>query len=711
MLLLDNINIQFGDKVIFDHACYKAYKGKINLIEGKSGSGKSTLIQALLFKYPCLYSFNNLYLSSLDEEEQADFIFRKMSVVYQEPLFIDDLTVRQNASFLHRLYGTHDEMEKIQEYLDIRDLLDKYPGQLSGGEKTRVSIWLALLKIPEVLILDEPTASLDEVNKTKVIKALQAYAKHAVVICSTHDTSFLNAECNKAAVKDKKIITEEYNENQTTPVPKEKKNAVPDQLYVFVKSFRHHPLKNFGKMFFLCLSTVFMFLSFNFNNAVMDSLNESLNDLSSREMIIYKPLFADFHYIHDSETFPFTDEELEAVRNIEGIETLTPRIDLFVDGNYLYESYDSFFNNEYKESLGDRYFEDSSRRKTEFLDASGAVIQTAEHAYAVEVYADGRNYSDAIIKSFQEEGVFISDRMISNFGLQLDNRPSLTFILPVPLYNSFGNIYIPPPDSGNEINELYPRNSTVCMPLKITLPIKATIRNSHADLMIPESVYLEQIEAYRPEAQELTVYFIRENGEYYINELPEEYADIVFENTAVGNVKVDLELWKPAAWTATCADLGEMYDVIERIEEAGFKADNDYYDTQTVITVQESTRLTMIVISVFISVIIFAAYFIIQYIRRGEIIRFNEYMRINGINEKGRTSFCIKDTGMRTVLEILLAGFLYMFLISLLARLGIAVIRPDFKAFAGMAAAVFIAEFIFPNLLRRGMLNDKLQKY
>lgn len=711
MLVLENINVQFGDKVIFEHACYRAYKGKINLIEGKSGSGKSTLIQTLLFKHACNYIFNGTDLSSLNEKEQSDYIFRAISVVYQEPLFLNDLTVRQNASFLKKLYGTDDDMKNIRDYLDINALLDKYPGQLSGGEKTRISVWLALLKTPEILILDEPTASLDRVNKTKVIKVLQEYAKHAIVICSTHDTSFLKIECHKATVENARILQQQVDEKAVSAISKETNKNLPDQLYVYMKSFFHHPLMNIGKILFLSLSTAFMFVSFNFNNVAVEAINESLNDLSSREMIIYKPLFADFHYVHDSETFPFSDDELKSLLSIDGIESLTPRIDLYVDGNRLYSSYDSIFNSDYKNELGERYLEDTSRTKIEILDETGAVLRTAYEPYAVEVYSDDRDYSDVIVNNYQKDGIFISERLAGKLGLQSMDKKFLTFTLPVPLYNCIGNVYIPDPNSADLISKFYPRNSTVCLPIQITMPIRATIRNKYGDIMIPVNVFYKQINANKPDLQEATVYFIRENNEYYINELPEEYAGVKFEESLTGNLRMELTLWKPVAYTATCADLGNMHDVIERIEDAGFKADNDYYDTQAVIAVQESTRFTMIVISVFISIIVFGTYFIIQYIRRSDIVRLNEYMFINGIDKKSRIIFFVKDMGLWTVFSIGLTSFFYMCATNLLARIGVAVIRPELKAFVGVSITILIAEFGFPCLLRRGILNDKLQKY
>lgn len=72
------------------------------------------------------------------------------------------------------------------DLFDIQRLYDQYPGDLSGGERIRAALYIALIKQPDILILDEPTASLDAEHKKRIIEILQEYAKDHIVICSTH---------------------------------------------------------------------------------------------------------------------------------------------------------------------------------------------------------------------------------------------------------------------------------------------------------------------------------------------------------------------------------------------------------------------------------------------------------------------------------------------------------------------------------------------
>jgi len=124
-MYLSDINISFNNKSIFDHADFHAVKGRVNIIWGESGSGKSTLIQTLLFRYPCKYVHDGIVISDFSEEERSAFLFEKVSCVYQEPLLIDYLSIRDNIEFTKRIHNINEDAQQILDYLNIADLLDK----------------------------------------------------------------------------------------------------------------------------------------------------------------------------------------------------------------------------------------------------------------------------------------------------------------------------------------------------------------------------------------------------------------------------------------------------------------------------------------------------------------------------------------------------------------------------------------------------------
>ena len=102
------------------------------------------------------------------------------------------LTVRENLTIFGRLYGVADvkaRIAQLTEDFELGDILDRATGRLSAGQKTRVSVAKALINDPDVLLLDEPTASLDPDRAEWVRSRLRAYQKRrgATILLSSHN--------------------------------------------------------------------------------------------------------------------------------------------------------------------------------------------------------------------------------------------------------------------------------------------------------------------------------------------------------------------------------------------------------------------------------------------------------------------------------------------------------------------------------------------
>ena len=155
-------------------------KGVLGIF-GHSGSGKTTLLRCLagLEKgvQGCIEVNGEVWL---DENNNLSRQQRNVGYVFQEGRLFPHLTVTNNIEYGARRTPVRDaeKQEKVDcdhlfELLNIRHLLDRYPHQLSGGEKQRVAIARALLKTPKVLLLDEPLASLDEKRKQEILPYLE----------------------------------------------------------------------------------------------------------------------------------------------------------------------------------------------------------------------------------------------------------------------------------------------------------------------------------------------------------------------------------------------------------------------------------------------------------------------------------------------------------------------------------------------------------
>ncbi len=186
----DKISKHYGKQVIFENFSYCFNPGKIYFLCGRSGSGKTTLLNIICG----IENFDNgeiSFSSNIKFQKKVDneLMMEKIGYISQNTFFIDYLTILKNLE----LCCTDDK--KIIEYLkkfNLYDTRNKYPNELSGGEKQRIAIIQAVLMNKKVLLLDEPTASLDRENKLKVIKLLNKIKENIIVIMSSHDSELKN---------------------------------------------------------------------------------------------------------------------------------------------------------------------------------------------------------------------------------------------------------------------------------------------------------------------------------------------------------------------------------------------------------------------------------------------------------------------------------------------------------------------------------------
>lgn len=700
MLSIKNLTVRFGTHTVFEQAEYRAYKGKINIIQGKSGSGKSTLIQALLFRYPCSYQLNGMDLSALNENEQAEFIHEHISSVYQEPLFMDDLTIEDNISFVRKIYNCKDESGRLIEYLGLNDLLKKYPAQLSGGEKTRAALFIALLKTPDVLILDEPTASLDAVNQKKVIHLLKQYARNAIVICSTHDSSLIETDSFSSYISRTKIQQSfARKENEIKDNPDLKKLDFSEYTWVFRKCFRHHIVGKVFRVLLLISSVSALFISLSLNNVLMIQLKKALNRMSSTELIVYNPLFDNMSYSFAGWEFPISGEQMNTLSRISGIEKIYPRYDESAVAI-------SCSSGEF-DDIDPSICEDDAIRPYELISGStGEPLGTISYPHNCwyMVYYEDRDYSEDILKETGEEGVYISDDLygLIRGHMNKDVQPDsflIRFILPVPAYNISGSAKTMDPDDPDPSHPtMYTDSNMVCgYPVEVTLPLRGIVNHSMGmglsnTIYIPESLMQQ-----------------------YISELREtknikDHSKVVKAQLYDAEYELEYTVWQPNAYSVIVEDLAHITDVITDLKKAGFGVDSDYFNSKNILNVKESSRNLAIAVSSALFLIILAAYITIQFIRRESILKQDEYLRVNGFDESERKRFYHSQILRFAVTESGAAVILFIIIARILSIGRIAAIGLDPIMITGIVLTVFALDYAFPAALRKKVLHDKLQK-
>ena len=163
---------------------------------GPSGSGKTTLLNCISCYIPSdsgSILLGNTELAKLDEEALADVRNKKLGFVFQDFLLLDGLSVRENI-LLPSIIGAslNDQVEaradQLCEVFGLSHIRDKYPAEISGGEKQRTAVARALINQPLMILADEPTGNLDSKSSRAVIDSfLQArQAMDATILMVTH---------------------------------------------------------------------------------------------------------------------------------------------------------------------------------------------------------------------------------------------------------------------------------------------------------------------------------------------------------------------------------------------------------------------------------------------------------------------------------------------------------------------------------------------
>ena len=184
-------------------------KGEFVAVMGPSGSGKTTLLNCISCYIPIdkgSVTLGSTQLARLREEELAKVRNQQLGFVFQDFLLLDGLTVRENI-LLPAILGnnvttrTEERANQLCIVFGISAIKDKYPAEISGGEKQRTAVARALINHPLLILADEPTGNLDSKSSRAVIRSFEQArnALEATILMVTHD-SYAASFCDKVVI-------------------------------------------------------------------------------------------------------------------------------------------------------------------------------------------------------------------------------------------------------------------------------------------------------------------------------------------------------------------------------------------------------------------------------------------------------------------------------------------------------------------------------
>ena len=193
-----DVSKAFDERLVLDHVSFTVERGETCVIMGRSGVGKSVTLKHIMGFLKA--DAGRVFVDGEDvtnySEEEFMRVREKVTMVFQSGALFDSLTIAENIGFpMEGQPGLTDEdieerVRELAEMLEVADVLDKFPSELSTGMKRAVAIARALAQNPEAILYDEPTTMVDPLMAghmgNLILRLKQAFRKTSIVV--THDT-------------------------------------------------------------------------------------------------------------------------------------------------------------------------------------------------------------------------------------------------------------------------------------------------------------------------------------------------------------------------------------------------------------------------------------------------------------------------------------------------------------------------------------------
>ncbi|MFA7057891.1 MAG: ABC transporter ATP-binding protein [Candidatus Cloacimonadales bacterium] len=213
----EDVNFNYDNSAILSDINFVIEKNDFVAIVGPNGGGKSTLLKLILAQLAPtrgkITVFGNKNYKSLEKigyvpqfiTHQSDFPLRLIDMVLQSKL-------RSNSLFARYSKADKQKAQKILDRLQIGEYKDRFLAELSGGQRQRALIARALIDDPKLLILDEPTASVDISVEKDIYEILRDLNKDMTIILVTHDVNFVSKYVNKVFCINRYLHTHKLDE-------------------------------------------------------------------------------------------------------------------------------------------------------------------------------------------------------------------------------------------------------------------------------------------------------------------------------------------------------------------------------------------------------------------------------------------------------------------------------------------------------------------
>lgn len=414
MLEIKNIHIAF-ERTLFNNAQIQFYDSSIHAIVGKSGSGKTTFLKSIL--HDSTYVQSKMYYNNVEVLEKDDFVRNHVAYVDQLGSFFPNMTIKQHFQFYAEMKKEKVDANIMNQYLEKVNLyninINKLPSILSIGERKRLLIALALFCDKDIIILDEPTASLDKKN-TDLLKDLLLSLKDKTIILTTHTPEILEI-ChviykieNQAFLCQKKDIDDQQEIQNVSTC---------HHQFSFIKYFRYKSPIQWIQYIGVIAISIFILIQ---SSLIIDSffsvsyVNPLTTNQSSKEMLFIRHREGDLIWnyapsVDNDWSRPFSESELNKIKQLDGVKDIKK-----FDALTTYES--------------DNASQDLTVIKETGKSNTYSVIDFGSRAPQIFPYYESNDFND------HDDGVYISYWMSQTYDIQEGDTIKANFYVPKDQY-------------------------------------------------------------------------------------------------------------------------------------------------------------------------------------------------------------------------------------------------------------------------------------
>lgn len=196
-----------------DNVSFQIKKGEFAVIVGSSGAGKSTILNILGGMDTCdsgMIEVDGVDIAGYSEKQLTSYRRNDIGFVFQFYNLMQNLTAKENVELATQICKNSLDASTVLDKVGLKDRMNNFPSQLSGGEQQRVSIARALAKNPKLLLCDEPTGALDYETGKSVLKLLQDTCRNEgkTVIVITHNQAITPMADRVITMKSSKVVSQ-----------------------------------------------------------------------------------------------------------------------------------------------------------------------------------------------------------------------------------------------------------------------------------------------------------------------------------------------------------------------------------------------------------------------------------------------------------------------------------------------------------------------